>query len=357
VTFRFSVGSLFSGAGGLDMAVEQEFCGQLEWQSEVDPAASRVLAHHWPGVPNLGDITRIDWRKVAPVDVLCGGFPCQDLSLAGKRAGLSGSRSGLWRYMHKAAEILEPSVVIVENVLGLAASGAIDDVTADLVNLGYEVVWTVTSAASVGAPHRRRRVFIMARKSETPTVRRVPGDDGAPSGTKLFPTPEAKNAHAGQDFARADRPNSGGDDLVTALVKEALLCTPTASDGTGGKLSRSGARINEPLLGGQAREMASGWGKYATAIRRWESLTRPAPRPTEPTSTGAPRLNPAFSEWMMGWPAGWVTDVPGDQDALFGEPENAICRADQLKICGNGVVTKQAQSAIRLLADCDVVAK
>ena len=90
------IGSLFSGAGGLDMAVEAVFGGTTVWHSEIDKAASKVLAHRWPGVPNLGSITEIDWATVEPVDVLCGGFPCTDVSAAGKRAGMHGTRSGLW---------------------------------------------------------------------------------------------------------------------------------------------------------------------------------------------------------------------------------------------------------------------
>lgn len=151
----------------------------------------------------------------------------------------------------------------------------------------------------------------------------------------LLPTPEAKNSHAGPDYARMNRDGSGGHDLVTALT---LLCTPSASDGAGGKTSRSGGRIDEPLLGGQAREMQSSWGKYAPAIARWEALTRPAPAPTEPNKNGNPRLSAAFSEWLMGWPAGWVTD-----------PAIGISRNDQLRIVGNGVCPQQAVAALRFL--------
>jgi DNA (cytosine-5)-methyltransferase 1 len=310
------IGSLFSGAGGLDMAVEAVFGGQTVWHSEIDPAASKVLAHRWPGVPNLGDITKVDWADVPAVGILCGGFPCQDLSLAGKRQGLDGARSGLWYRMRDAIAALQPDTVIVENVLGLAASGAIGEVTSDLIQLRYGVAWSVVSAASVGAPHRRRRVFIVANKATQLECHRHDGESGAPKGVKLLPTPEAKNAHAGQDYARSDRPNSGGDDLVTAVIK--------------GYPSR--------------------WREYAVAIGRWEHITgRAAPYPTEPTSTGNARINPAFAEWLMGWPAGWVTDVPGAQEALFGEPEPGVDRSDQLKLCGNGVVPRQAEAAIRAL--------
>ncbi|GAA2000294.1 DNA cytosine methyltransferase [Nakamurella flavida] len=91
------IGSLFSGYGGLDLAVEHVFNASTVWFSELNEPVARVFAHHWPGAPNLGDITTIDWSQVEPVDILIGGFPCQDVSTVGKRAGLApGTRSGLW---------------------------------------------------------------------------------------------------------------------------------------------------------------------------------------------------------------------------------------------------------------------
>ena len=122
---RRRVGSLFSGYGGLDLAVEEVFDGETAWFSEFSPAPARVFAHHWPGVPNLGDITTIDWNAVEPVDVICGGFPCQDVSTVGKRAGLApGTRSGLWARMAEAIDVLKPEWVVAENVRGLLSATA-----------------------------------------------------------------------------------------------------------------------------------------------------------------------------------------------------------------------------------------
>lgn len=110
------IGSLFSGAGGLDMAVEAVFGATTAWHCELDPAASKVLASHWPGVPNLGDITAIDWGSVAvhgvgwdfqPIDILCGGWPCQPFSVAGKRKGINDDRA-LWPYVADAIRALRP---------------------------------------------------------------------------------------------------------------------------------------------------------------------------------------------------------------------------------------------------------
>ena len=119
------IGSLFSGAGGLDMAVAEVFGGEVVWHAEIDKAASKVLAHRFPGVPNLGDISAVDWAEVPAVDVLCGGFPCQDVSAAGKRAGIKdGTRSGLWAVFAEAIDALRPQWVVVENVRGLLSATA-----------------------------------------------------------------------------------------------------------------------------------------------------------------------------------------------------------------------------------------
>ncbi|QIR70705.1 DNA cytosine methyltransferase [Kocuria sp. KD4] len=122
---RLRVESLFSGYGGLDLAVEEVFDAETVWFSEFSLAPARVFAHHWPGVPNLGDITAIDWHTVEPVDVICGGFPCQDVSTVGKRAGLHpGTRSGLWAHMATAIDMLQPEWVVAENVRGLLSATA-----------------------------------------------------------------------------------------------------------------------------------------------------------------------------------------------------------------------------------------
>ncbi|WP_140393396.1 DNA cytosine methyltransferase, partial [Leucobacter sp. 7(1)] len=120
------VGSLFSGYGGLDLAVEEVFGAKTIWFSEINEPVARVFSHHWPEAPNLGDITTIDWGAVPSVDILCGGFPCQDVSTVGKMAGLKpGTRSGLWAHMATAIDALQPQWVVIENVRGLLSAPAI----------------------------------------------------------------------------------------------------------------------------------------------------------------------------------------------------------------------------------------
>ena len=174
--------------GGLDLAVQSAIGGTLAWVSDIEPGPSRVLAHHHPDVPNLGDITTIDWTQVEPVDIICGGSPCQDLSHAGRRAGMrDGTRSGLWASMCEAIETIKPAYVIWENVLGALSAPADSDmepcefgmgcegsvplralgrVLGDLTEIGYDAAWTTLAAADIGAPHRRERIFVLAWPTE-----------------------------------------------------------------------------------------------------------------------------------------------------------------------------------------------
>ena len=111
------IGSLFSGYGGLDLAVTNVTGAEVAWHCEWEDAPSKILDAHFPGVPNYKDVTQVDFTQVEPVDILTGGFPCQDLSLAGKRKGLTkGTRSGLWSEFARAIETLNPRLVVIENV-------------------------------------------------------------------------------------------------------------------------------------------------------------------------------------------------------------------------------------------------
>ena len=181
------IGSLFSGYGGLDLAVMNVTGAEVAWHCEWEDAPSAILDKHFPNVPNYKDVSKVDWNSVEPVDILTGGFPCQDLSLAGKRAGMKeGTRSGLWSEFHKAIEILKPRLVVIENVRGLLSATATNPelehcswcmgetgdgepalralgaVLGDLADIGYDAKWTGIRAADAGAPHNRFRVFIIA---------------------------------------------------------------------------------------------------------------------------------------------------------------------------------------------------
>ena len=153
------VGSLFSGIGGLDLGLERAGMDVI-WQSEIDPYACKVLDKHWPTVPNLGNIKEIDWSQVERPDVICGGYPCQPFSTAGKRQG-EGDARHLWPWVRECIAELRPRYAVLENVRGHLSLG-FGTVLGDLAAIGYDTEWQVIPAAAVGAPHRRDRVFIVA---------------------------------------------------------------------------------------------------------------------------------------------------------------------------------------------------
>lgn len=158
-------GSLFSGIGGLDLGLERAGM-RCEWQVEIDDYAQKVLAKHWPDVARFRDVRECGKRNLAPVDLIAGGFPCQDISDAGKQAGIDGERSGLWAEFYRIICELRPRYVVVENVAALLHRG-MGRVLGDLAAGGYDAEWQIISAESVGAPHLRERVFIVAYSART----------------------------------------------------------------------------------------------------------------------------------------------------------------------------------------------
>lgn len=153
-------GSLFAGIGGFDIGFEAAGMKCL-WQVEIDPFASKVLEKHWPSVERFRDIREFYPKRKHRVDVICGGFPCQDISLAGKGGGLHGERSGLWSEYFRVLGILRPRYVVVENSSALLGRG-IYGVLGDLAQLGYDAEWQSFFASDFGLPHRRKRIFIVA---------------------------------------------------------------------------------------------------------------------------------------------------------------------------------------------------
>lgn len=155
--------SLCSGYGGLDLAVERLTGATLVAYAEIEPAPSRIMAAHWPSVPNLGDITETEWTGwTGRVDYIAAGFPCQNVSNAGDRTGLRGVKSGVWSHVVRAVKTVRPRAVFLENVAALRSRG-LAEVTEDLAAIGYDLRWTCVRASDVGAAHRRDRWFGLAR--------------------------------------------------------------------------------------------------------------------------------------------------------------------------------------------------
>lgn len=287
------IGSVFSGVGGLDLAALELFPGSsLAWHAESDPAASRVLAHHWPLVPNLGDVTAVDWRAVETVDVVVGGYPCQPFSSAGHKKGTDDERH-LWPYVREAIRELRPRYILLENVAGHRILG-FGRVLADMAADGLHAAWCSVRASDIGAAHRRERVFILAYPADA-EVLGPQGRDG---------------------ISRRSTTRGGGQ--------------------------RESARGHgRAAVGGLA--LGGDWGRYETAVRRQERESRPAPGPIEIGPTGKPRLSARFSEWLMWLPDGWVT-----------QQEIGLSYSAQMRCIGNGVVPPQALAAFHSLCSMAV---
>lgn len=387
---QLTIGSMFSGYGGLDLAIEQVTGAKPKWFIEFDEAPSKILAHHWPGVPNLGDVTKVDWHTVPKVDIIAGGSPCQDLSAAGKRAGMTdGTRSNLWVNMREAIEIIRPRLVVWENVLGAlsatakfasdlepttrpvgdSANGhlrALGRVLGDLTEIGYDARWTTLRVSELGGHTTEHE---SSSSPHLPTPKAGDGIMGRPrtSGrpieksthlttiVTLLPTPNtmdslpAREGEARERQLRRGDPNGSRrasmgnlrEDIVEAVQH---LPTPNARDGNGGGAQPPDKRRaggHQVCLTDAATIMGNidnTYGRYTPAVRRWERVTRPAPPPTELNSKNKPRLSAPFAEWLMGLPAGWVT-----------APEIGLTRAQQLKAIGNGVCPQQAIAALKHL--------
>lgn len=219
-TRKITVGSLFSGIGGLELGLERTGGFQTIWFSEIEPYPSAVLKKHWPEVPNLGDITKVNWDAVEKPDMLAGGFPCQDISVAGKGKGIrEGTRSGLWSEYAKAIRILRPKYALIENVPELANRG-LDIVLADLAEMGYDAEWGLLSASAVGALHRRERFFCFAHADRIghvhggaeiePTEARKPAQrEPQPS----IPTSDANSQRCGRGGEGGHRQKKDGAEM------------------------------------------------------------------------------------------------------------------------------------------------
>lgn len=155
---RLTVGSLFSGIGGFDLGLERAGM-TVVWQVENEPYCNKVLAKHWPHVTRYGDIKEIDWSEVERPDLICGGFPCQPVSLAGKRLAQADER-WLWPEVDRCIRALRPRYVLLENVPGLLSAG-MSDVLGDLAALGFDAQWDCVPAGAFGAPYLRNRIFLL----------------------------------------------------------------------------------------------------------------------------------------------------------------------------------------------------
>ena len=341
-----TIGSLCTGYGGLDLAVSEFFNAETVWTSEIDKFASKVTEARFD-CPNLGDLKEVNWDDVPRVDIVTAGFPCQPFSYAGKRQGEKDPRH-LWPYVEQAICSLRPRVVVLENVRGHLTKG-FGRVTGSLAGMGYDLKWGCVRASDAGAPHKRERVFIVAtdasavgwsewrRESKSSREQGSQGcisdgrdKDGWIDSAKDVASYSEKIGRWRTSEARDWREGSSDGGTPTSLPGTIGISTDADSEGWQGTEPEE---RRELFAGGDAAASIDfDWGKYALAVRRWESMfERLAPYPSFDR-----QLNPHFVEWMMGLPDGWVTGL-------------GLSRTRQLKVLGNGVVPMQAYLALSLL--------
>lgn len=361
------LGSLFTGTTALDTAAAAVL-GDVEpvWHSDIKPAARVFLAHRFPNVPNLGDMTAVAWSTVPPIDVLTAGWPCSPHSPAGKRLGEKDPRA-LWPNVARAVAELRPTIFLGENVARITSNGELRRVVRTFADLGYVGAWRCVRASDVGAPHRRDRCFVAAvdpaafaghaerqrldhhgQLNAAVTAQPARGGRDVAAPLTLLPTPSASSYGTNQGGA-AGRTGPVRESLDTMARNGRfggqLLPTPTQSMTTGAGTSGRDGGLNLQTAAVALHEQPARWGVYAAAVQRWGRVFgRPAPPPTQPSlRTGKPQLAPPLVEWMMGLPQGWVCDVPDLADRPSGHRNAA------LSLLGDGVVPQQAAYAYRFL--------
>ena len=314
ISDTLKIGSLCTGYGGLDMAVEAYFNAKTAWVSEIDKYACKVIDARI-NKPNIGNLKIVNWAEVEPVDIITAGYPCQPFSHAGLRKGVQDERH-LWPYIKKAISTIRPSIVFLENVRGHFGLG-FRDVLTDFASIGYDVRWTLIRASDVGAPHRRERLFIFAYP------------DGARCNNSW---PKLSNGLE-QSCENVNSANTDSERQKRQTKKQELERERSSKPGQNIKHTNTDSE-RQPL------------GQYeGTASRNIRKSQFEPSRVGEaiytqdvPPALDQGKLNAKFVEYMMGLPAGWVTDLD-------------ISRANKLKILGNGVVPQQAYRALELLCN------
>jgi DNA (cytosine-5)-methyltransferase 1 len=308
------IGSLFSGIGGLELGLEQAGLGETAWQVEIDPFCRSVLAQHWPEAERFEDVKRVGAHNLARVDVLCGGFPCQDVSSAGKGAGIKeGTRSGLWFEYRRIVRELAPPWVVVENV----ASGAkrwLPQVRRDLHLLGYDTAAVALSAADVGAPHLRKRIFVIAH----PYPVREPS---LAQHAEVGGTSESfADAHDGRPEGQR------GESLPVRSSSDSLVVVREQQGGLGGP---HGAGASVTANDGVARPFAD-----PHAPRRERPGTR------------------AHEGWVRSPEGAWGTPLGGVVPVVHGLPGGVVGRQrrERIRALGNSVVPQCAEVIGRWIA-------
>ncbi len=321
--------------------------GQLDTVgfSEIDKYASAVLTYHWPKIKNYGDITKIKWQDVPDFDLLTGGSPCQDLSIAGKRAGLDGKRSGLFFEFMRAVKEKKPRYFIWENVKGALSSNSGKDFAAvihQMAEAGYSLWWQVLNAKDFGVPQNRERVFVVGvRDGSAPEILFEPGDRGRNLKEITKNVSDAQRIYESDGIAKSQKALGGGLGAKTGLY--AIRRNQMRLEG---KLDK---RDICPML--KSSDCKRGDSEtniledfYPDRVRSYDHCpTLRSDRAGLKVLKNAKirRLTPTECERLMGLPDGWTAKGVADCQ------EFEISDSQRYKLCGNGVVVNVVEAIIK----------
>ena len=256
---QLSVFDIFSGIGGFSLGLEKAGMQTIAF-CEINQFCQKVLRKHWQSVPIFSDVTVIDKKdlKALPrIDVIAGGFPCQDISIAGKQAGITAKRSGLWKEFARLINEVRPKYAIIENVANLRSKGLIS-VLQDLWAIGYDAEWHCIPASAFGAPHRRDRIWIIAHPA--------------------------------------------------CIDKIRLSCTKKKTQSTTGDSNKNVFSYKILGLDGhyQFQEVRKVSQEEISIYRNTKGFAQWGIEPKTIPRLKEERLNPDWVEWLMGFPQGWT---------------------------------------------------
>lgn len=312
-----TIGSLFSGIGGLELGLERALGARVIWQAERDEFCRSVLRINYPEAFQYEDVRDVGADSEVP-DLICGGFPCQNISVAGKGEGLAGAQSGLWSEYARIVRELRPRFVVVENVSALLGRG-FGVVLGDLAALGYDAWWDCIPAAAVGAPHRRDRLYLVAWRVSDPDGvglrdeprrgggggRQGPFRDSIGTWARKWASPQAHDAKGARGAMSTKK--TGARCLATDVSS---WPTPLARDCNGpGRSAKAqgGASVSELVRG------------------------RPLPMTCTHGSECKPRLNPHFVLWLMGFPLSWMDGADAKPSRRLGTLSSHMSRKSSVK--------------------------
>lgn len=312
---KWRVLDLFSGIGGFSLGLERAGMKTIAF-CENDKFCRRVLRKHWPEVPILGDITKETFEGME-ADVVVGGFPCQDISLAGKRAGLAGARSGLYRELVRAIRVVRPQLAIVENVAALLSRG-LGTVLGDLAESGYGAEWDCVPACAVGAPHERDRIWIIAHAEHDGYVASALGRGPAQG--------EAKGrVRKSKGRAAPVVANPARKQVGTGRQSREYECMGAVDPDT----------ESERWRPGRSRRLPDSFAGIRDEARRYASTHAPSKRLQRRQQSETPReaLPESPRRYFWPWPNRWP-----DEPALSGVDDGVPDWVDRVKTTGNAVL-------------------